>query len=251
MIYENDKNFQVIPTFGAIPWFGAKLPFNNHEILPDYNLLKLLHGEIYLEIRKYPIPTSGKLITHPRLLHVLDKNKAAVVTTAYTTRDAATGEDIFYNESSAYIRDAGNFGGPSEAPNSAPSASPPARRPDFEREERTTEEQAALYRLNGDINDLHIDPEVAHRTGFSRPILHGLCFFGISGKHIYQQYGPYKNIRVRFAGTVLPGQTLRTEAWKKSNENVVLFQTRVVETGKLCITGGRAELLQVTERSKL
>lgn len=219
--------------------------------MPDWNPLKLLHGEAYLEIRKYPVPTSGKLVTYPQLLHVLDKSKAAIVTTAYTTRDIHTGEDIFYNESSAYIRDAGNFGGPSEATTSAPAARPPSRRPDFEREEKTTEEQAALYRLNGDTNDLHIDPAVAHQTGFERPILHGLCFFGISGKHIYQKYGPYKSIRVRFAGTVMPGQTLRTEAWSCSDENTVLFQTRVLETGKLCITGGRVELLYLPGKSKL
>ncbi|KAK5054520.1 hypothetical protein LTR84_001411 [Exophiala bonariae] len=251
LIYENDKKFQVLPTFGAIPWFRTKLPFTYHELLPQWDPLKLLHGEIYLEIRKYPVPTRGKLVTYPKLLHVLDKSKAAVVTIAYTTRDISTGEDIFYNESSAYIRDAGNFGGPSEPTISEPPSRPPPREPDFMREEKTTEESAALYRLNGDTNDLHIDPEVARRTGFERPILHGLCFFGISGKHIYQQYGPYRNIRVRFAGTVVPGQTLRTEAWVFAEDNLVLFQTRVLETDKLCITGGRAELLELREQSKL
>ncbi|KEF61024.1 uncharacterized protein A1O9_02588 [Exophiala aquamarina CBS 119918] len=246
LVYERDKDFQVLPTFGTIPWFGAKLPFTFGGILPGWNPLKLLHGEIYLEIRKYPIPPECQLITYPRLLHVVDKKKAAIVTVSYTTRDRVTGEDIFYNESSSYIRDAGNFGGPSDAPRKGNSVAlsnlQPSGPADFEREETTTAEQAAFYRLNGDTNDLHIDPAVAHRSGFQRPILHGLCFFGISGKHIFQRYGPYKNIRARFAGTVEPGQTLRTEAWKAVKDNVVLFQTRVVETGKLCITGGQAEL---------
>lgn len=257
LVYERDKDFQVVPTFGTIPWFGAKLPFTFGEILPGWNPLKLLHGEIYLEIRKHPIPTQCQLITYPRLLHVLDKKKAAIVKIAYTTRDLLTGEDVFYNESSSYIRDAGNFGGPSNVPNEGNSdvlpVSQPSRAPDFEREEKTIEEQAAFYRLNGDTNDLHIDPAVARRTGFKRPILHGLCFFGISGKHIFQQYGHYKNIRARFAGTVEPGQTLRTEAWKDARNNIVFFQTRVLETGNLCISGGRAELQGVlsTEKSKL
>lgn len=77
--------------------------------------------------------------------------------------------------------------------------------------------------------------------------MHGLCFFGISGKHLVQAYGLFKNIKVRFAGTVVPGQTLRTEMWKEGNK--VIFQTTVVETGKLCIAGAGAEL--VGESSKL
>jgi multifunctional beta-oxidation protein len=257
LIYERNTDFHVLPTFGAIPWFRATLPYTHEEILPDWNPSKYLHGDMYLEIRKFPIPTTGKLVTYPRLLHVLDKKKAAVVTTAYTTKDEKTGEDIFYSESSLYIRDAGNFGGPSDVPAAMqpPSTTPPERKPDFERSEKTTDEQAALYRLNGDTNELHIDPDVAHKTGFSRPILHGLCFFGIAGKHIFQKFGPYRTIRVRFAGVVLPGQTLKTEAWKLAGEGVVLFQMRVVETGKVCISGGRAELLgaaaAAATRSKL
>ncbi len=255
LIYENDNSFQVLPTYGSIPWFRAALPFTYEEILPDWHASKFLHGEIYLEVCKYPIPTTASLITYPRLLHVLDKKKAAVVTTAYTTRDAQTGEVVFYNESSIYVRDAGGFGGSSEVPQAQriPQTSLPSRTPDFSLEEQTSNEQAALYRLNGDTNDLHIDPAVAKRTGFPRPILHGLAFFGIAGKHIYQQYGAYRNIRVRFVGTVLPGQTLRTEAWKSRDDDVVLFQMRVLETGKLCISGGRTEMLggRGWERSRL
>ena len=259
LIYEDDPNFQVLPTYGSIPWFRATLPYTYEEILPDWDATKFLHGEIYLELRKHPVPTSASLITHPRLLHVLDKKKAAVVTTSFTTRDAQTGEAVFYNESSIYVRDAGGFGGSPDIPQTAqqiipPTSSPPSTRPpDFVRDERTSDEQAALYRLNGDTNDLHIDPAVAQRTGFPRPILHGLAFFGIAGKHIYQHYGAYRNIRVRFVGTVLPGQTLRTEAWKSrdGDDDVVLFRMTVLETGKLCISGGRAEMLggRIGERS--
>lgn len=79
--------------------------------------------------------------------------------------------------------------------------------------------------------------------GFKTPILHGLCFFGFSGRHIIDKYGLFKNIKVRFAGTVLPGQTLRTEMWKVNGGRRVVFQTRVVETGKLCIANAVAELV--------
>src|SRR5271154_5942828 len=77
--------------------------------------------------------------------------------------------------------------------------------------------------------------------GFPVPILHGLCFFGISGKHIYQKYGAYKNIKVRFAGTVIPGETLVTEMWKEGNK--VIFQVKVKERNAIAITSAAAELL--------
>src|SRR5271169_127248 len=79
--------------------------------------------------------------------------------------------------------------------------------------------------------------------GFPTPILHGLCFFGISGKHIYQKYGPFKNIKVRFAGTVIPGETLVTEMWKEGDK--VIFQVKVKERNAIAITSAAAELLTV------
>lgn len=203
----------------------------------------LLHGEQYLEIRKWPIPTSGKLISHGRLVDVIDKGNAAIVVTGTTTKDATTGEDVFYNEFSVFIRGSGGFGGASSGTDrgaATASHKVPSRNPDAVVEEKTTEDQAALYRLNGDRNPLHIDPEFSKVGGFKLPILHGLCTFGISGKHLYLKFGPFKNIKVRFVGVVIPGQTLRTEMWKDGGR--VVFQTKVVETGKLCIAGSAAEL---------
>lgn len=78
--------------------------------------------------------------------------------------------------------------------------------------------------------------------GFKKPILHGLASFGIAAKAIYEAFGPYKNIKVRFAGTVDPGQTLVTEMWRESKSRVV-FQTKIKETGKLAIGGAAVELL--------
>ena len=208
--------------------------------------MMLLHGEQYLEIRKFPIPTSGKLVSYPKLVQVIDKRNAAIVVIGTTTKDATTGEDVFYNESSVFIRGAGGFGGPTKVVDRGPATASykaPQRDPDATVEEKTSEEQAALYRLNGDRNPLHIDPEFSKVGGFKTPILHGLCFFGISGKHLFLKYGQFKNVKVRFAGTVLPGQTLRTEMWKEGNR--VIFQTVVVETGKLCIGGAAAELSRI------
>ncbi|MCJ1359307.1 MAG: bifunctional hydroxyacyl-CoA dehydrogenase/enoyl-CoA hydratase fox2 [Icmadophila ericetorum] len=245
LVYENNDNFQVLPTFGVIPPFGASLPFEISEIMPNFSPMMLLHGEQYLEIRKFPIPTSAKLVSHPKLIEVVDKGNAAVMVTGSITKDANTGEEIFYNEGTTFIRGSGGFGGPSKGGNRGASTAvhkPPQRQPDKVVEEKTSEDQAALYRLSGDRNPLHIDPEFSKVGGFKDPILHGLCFFGISGKHIYESFGAFKNIKVRFAGTVIPGQTLRTEMWKEGK--MIIFQTKVVETGKLCIAGAGAELVQ-------
>ena len=243
-VYENSDSFQALPTFGVVPYFGAEVTWRMSDILPNFSPMMLLHGEQYLEIRKFPIPISATLVSYPRLVEVLDKGKSAIMVTGTTTKDAATGDDVFYNESSAVIRGSGSFGGSSKGEDRGASTAvhqPPERQPDAVVEEATTEEQAALYRLNGDRNPLHIDPEFSKMGGFQIPILHGLCFFGISGKHVYQSYGPFKNIKVRFAGTVLPGQKLRTEMWRQGGK--VIFQTKVVETGKLCIAGAGAELM--------
>ncbi|EXJ58150.1 peroxisomal hydratase-dehydrogenase-epimerase [Cladophialophora yegresii CBS 114405] len=244
LVYENDDNFQVLPTFGVIPYFGAVAPFSMDEVLPNFSPMMLLHGEQYLEIRKYPIPTAAKLVSYPKLVEVVDKGKAGIVVTGTVTKDAKTGEDVFYNESTVFVRGSGGFGGPKNGTNRGNATAiyqPPKRSPDAVVEEKTSEDQAALYRLNGDRNPLHIDPEFSKVGGFKEPILHGLCFFGFSGKHIVETYGLFKNIKVRFAGTVIPGQTLVTEMWKEGNK--VIFQTKVKETGKLCIAGAGAELL--------
>ncbi|KAI9704753.1 MAG: bifunctional hydroxyacyl-CoA dehydrogenase/enoyl-CoA hydratase fox2 [Candelina mexicana] len=250
LVYEGDENFQVLPTFGVIPPFGADPPYSLSDVVPNFSPMMLLHGEQYLEIRKYPIPTSAKLVSYPKLNEVIDKGNAAIVMSGTTTKDASTGEDVFYNESAIFIRGSGGFGGASKGTDrgaATRSYKPPQRDPDAVTEEKTSDEQAALYRLNGDRNPLHIDPEFSKVGGFKTPILHGLCFFGISGKHVFQKYGAFKNIKVRFTGVVLPGQTLRTEMWKEGGK--VVFQTKVVETGKLCIAGAGAELMG--EKGKL
>ena len=244
LVYENDENFQVLPTFGVIPYFEAHLPFNMSDIIPNFSPMKLLHGEQYLEIRKFPIPTATKTVSYPHLVEVVDKGAAGIIVTGTVTKDANTGEDLFYNESTVFVRGAGNFGGAKKGGNRGAATTvhqPPKRAPDAVVEEKTTDDQAALYRLNGDRNPLHIDPEFSKLGGFETPILHGLCFFGFSGKHVLQKFGQFKNIKVRFAGTVLPGQTLVTEMWKEGNR--VVFQTMVKETGKLCIAGAGAELV--------
>lgn len=246
LVYENHENFQALPTFGVVPYFNTNVPWNFDDIVANFSPMMLLHGEQYLEIRKFPIPTEAKTLSYPKLIDVIDKGNAAIVVMGYTTKDVRTGEDLFYNETTVFIRGSGGFGGSPKpvTPRAKAATSPykaPSRPADAVVEEKTSEDQAALYRLNGDRNPLHIDPEFSKVGGFKTPILHGLCSLGVSGKHVFGKFGQFKNIKVRFAGVVIPGQTLKTEMWKEGK--TVIFQTTVVDTGKPAITGAGAELV--------
>ncbi|KAF8962770.1 multifunctional beta-oxidation protein [Flammula alnicola] len=248
--FEGDDEFSALPTFGVIPQFpcSAAIPL---DWLPNYNPAKLLHGEQYLNI-KGPIPTSGELVSEARLLEVLDKGKAAAVTTIIETRDKHTGNLIFENQSTVFIRGAGGFGG-KRAGNDRGAASaantPPKRSPDAVIEEKTSTSQAALYRLSGDYNPLHILPEFAAIGGFDQPILHGLCFMGIAGKHVLKAFGPYKDIKVRFAGVVYPGETVVTEMWKEGQK--VLFTAKVKERNSIALTAAAVTLEDSAAKAKL
>ncbi|OSD06328.1 multifunctional beta-oxidation protein [Trametes coccinea BRFM310] len=240
--YENHEDFAALPTFGVIPQFQAMagMPL---DWLPNFNPAKLLHGEQYLEI-KSPIPTSGDFVNEARLMEVLDKGKAAAVTIVVETKDKHSGKVVFENQSTVFIRGSGGFGGKRAGKDRGAATAenkPPQRKPDAVTEEKTLSIQAALYRLSGDTNPLHILPEFAAVGGFDKPILHGLCSMGISGKHVLKAFGEYKDIKVRFAGVVYPGETLVTEMWKEGDK--VIFTTKVKERGTVVLAAAAATLV--------
>ncbi|KAF9578306.1 hypothetical protein BGW38_005959, partial [Lunasporangiospora selenospora] len=246
LVYENNDTFGAVPTFGVIPSFTAmnSVPFG--DILPSFNPMMLLHGEQYLEIIK-PFPTSGTLTSTPYVVDILDKGKGCVATIGVKTVDES-GDEVCKNEFTMFIRGSGNFGGKKEGTDRGAATAVnnvPNRKPDHIVTEKTNEDQAALYRLSGDWNPLHIDPEMAAVGGFDVPILHGLCSFGIAGKHIFKTYcnndaASFKNIKVRFAKTVNPGETLETSMWREGNK--VIFQVRSVERNQIIISNAAVEL---------
>jgi multifunctional beta-oxidation protein len=160
LVFEGADNFEVLPTFGVVPTYFAEAPFSMSEMLPNFDKRMLLHGEQYLEIKQFPIPTSGILKSTTSLIEVVDKGNAAIVRRGNTTTDES-GKPVFYNESVAFIRNSGGFGGgrkPADRGAATASNDPPSRSPDKVVEETTSEDLAALYRLMGDYNPLHIDP---------------------------------------------------------------------------------------------
>ncbi|KAF8557437.1 hydroxysteroid dehydrogenase [Imleria badia] len=240
--YEGHDEFGALPTFGVIPQFGASSGVSL-DWLPNFNPAKLLHGEQYLSIKAL-IPTEANLVNETRLLEVLDKGKAASVTTLVQTKDKASGQLLFENQATVFIRNAGGFGGKRTGTDRGASTAAnvaPKREPDAVMEEKTSPTQAALYRLSGDYNPLHILPDFAKIGGFDKPILHGLCFMGIAGKHVLKAFGPFKDIKVRFAGVVYPGETLVTEMWKEGNK--VIFTMKTKGRGTTALTNAAVTLV--------
>ncbi|KAK5046035.1 hypothetical protein LTR84_008822 [Exophiala bonariae] len=250
LIYENLPAFQPVPVFGLIPAVDSDLIYNNQNLVPNFSDRRALHGEHYLEIVKHPIPSKGAWNTSVEVLDVIDKGNAAITITGLTTRDKVTNEMVYYNEVTFFLRESGGFGGPRTRQSlvrGPPLSTPPKRPADKSIEHQTSEEQAALYRLTGDRVSMHIDPSESSKAGFPNPILRGACFLGITGYYILRTYGRYRSIRNRFSGVVIPGQTLRVEMWReaaKDGADLVCFQTTVVETGKRCIEGGVAVLVE-------
>lgn len=164
--YERDPNFQVLPTFSVIPFMVSGNSIKLETLVDDFNYAFLLHGEQYFKVKKFPLPTKATLKTTAKPLQVENKGgKAALVVGCYETVDAKTKEPLFYNEASFFIRGAHV---PKEkrlkearAKFAVQPFDAPDTNPDFVKDITTDSDQAALYRLSGDLNPLHIDPNVA------------------------------------------------------------------------------------------
>jgi acyl dehydratase len=234
-VYE--RSLKALPTFAVIPAFPAMMGLSaNVEI----NLVMVLHGEQGFRIHK-TIPTKGKLTTTGKVAGVYDKGKGALATVETETRDE-NGELIFTNTSGVFVRGAGGFGG-----ERGPEAGnvPPERAPDKTVEMETLPIQAMIYRLSGDRNPLHIDPDFAKMAGYDRPILHGLCTFGHVGRAVLREYcgndaSRLVGLSVRFSGVVYPGDTIVTEMWDEGSGKVVL-QAKTQE-GRVVISNAAAEV---------
>ncbi len=238
-IYE--KNLKVLPTFAVIPAFPVMAGVGKHV---DINPTMVLHGEQRIDLRA-PIPTKGKLTTGARISAVYDKGSGAVIVIDSETKDDS-GTLLFANMSSIFVRGAGGFGG-ERGPSASSKNIPPEKRPDHVVEYKTLQTQAAIYRLSGDRNPLHIDPDFAKLAGFDTPILHGLCTFGHVGRAILHACcggdpARFKSFEVRFSGVVYPGETIVTEIWRES-ANKLIVQAKAAERGEVVIANAAATVV--------
>lgn len=246
-VYElHGPGFVGLPTYGVVPAVNAVLTLAMEGTLAaglHFGLERILHGEQYLLLHR-PLPTQASLTHRVRVTDVFDKGKNAVVVVEIKTFEDATGAELVHNELSMVVRGAGGWGGERGPAASLP---PPERPPDAVVEERIPPGQALLYRLSGDWNPLHVDPEFARAFGFERPILHGLCTFGYVGRAALKAFAGndgrrFKSIRVRFAQSVYPGETLRTELWQEPGGRVLL-RALVKERSVVVIDNAAVELL--------
>ena len=214
LVYEKAAGgLTVCPTYAVVTLMEPLM-----KVLPQFNvpLRDVLHGEQTIHLTR-AIPPEGMFLTTAVVTAVYDKGKAAllILETASTDKN---GRPLFRTRVSIFCRGLGGFGG-DPGPKVEHRQVPAGRKPDFEISRQTGENQAALYRLSGDWNPLHIDPVAASFAGFPRPILHGLCTFGFAGRAVLQgacgnKVERFKEFGVRFSNTVFPGDTITTRGWR-------------------------------------
>lgn len=215
--YCYEPALKVLPSFGVIPAQAAMLGIlSGHVPGLSFNPMLLLHGEQEIEVLASPVPAAATVRSVGRVAAVYDKGKAALVVVEVETT-ATSGQPMFRNRFSLFLRGEGGFGGDPGPRGAEPAPEGP---PDLVMESPTLPQQALLYRLLGDKNPLHVDPAFAAAGGFERPILHGLCSYGISAKAVVDGMldGDTKAVagyRARFAGVVVPGDTIVTSMWRR------------------------------------
>lgn len=236
---------QVLPTFAVIacPAWGV-------EMVGSFDMTRLLHGSQRIRLHS-PLPPAGSLNVICEVADIQDKGegKNAVVVIKSTGVDPVTGDTVAESEMTAVIRGAGGFGG---TRGTSPNAStPPNRAPDYRITSTTSAEQALIYRLSGDRNPLHSDPEFAARAGFPRPILHGLCTFGVAGRALVEAVvagdaTKLTAVSARFTAPVLPGESLTTSVWSVSPESAVFVTEALSPSGYVrpVLEGGSAQWLR-------
>jgi acyl dehydratase len=245
-VYE--KTLKVVPTAATVLAASGRATRAEPELPPglrvsQINFLMVVHGEQKVELHK-PLTASGTFTTASRAIGAFDKGKdkgAVIINETVWTNEA--GEKVATLTGSTFARGDGGFGGPTEG---APEPHPtPTRPPDLSLDFATSPDQALLYRLNGDRNPLHADPEIAKMAGFDRPILHGLCTYGITCRAILAGITdfnpePIASHQARFSAPVFPGDLITVDLWRDGE--VVSFVARVKARNSTVIKNGKTVL---------
>lgn len=237
--YVYEEGLRALPTMAVVlgyPGFWLKDPKTG----VDWK--RLLHGEQGIVIHR-PLPPAGAVIGRTRVTEIVDKGagKGALLFSERDVLDKATGDLLCTLTSTTFLRGDGGFGGPS-----GPVPEPhrlPERAADLSVDLPTLPQAALIYRLSGDYNPLHADPAVAAAAGFPRPILHGLCTFGVAGRAILKACcgndpTKLKRLQVRFSAPVFPGEAIHTEIW--TDGATISFRARAIERDLVVLNNGFA-----------
>jgi acyl dehydratase len=240
LVYEQD--LRALPTMSAVIAYPG-LWITEPQFAANY--LKLLHGEQNLTISK-PLPATAEVIGDYRVEAVVDKgaDKGSLVYFAKEIRDAGTGELYCTASSTLFLRGDGGCGNYGTAP--APLPSEAAEGENFRDQYQTPANAALFYRLNGDMNPIHADPVAAGKAGFSRPILHGLCTYGVVGYLLTRSVCGHdpsriRSLGVRFSSPVYPGETIRIDGTRTAQG--AHFRAIAVERNQVVMTNGYARIV--------
>jgi acyl dehydratase len=232
---ENSEGVEqkALPTYGIVI---AQIP--PARSIGDFDRARLVLAEQYVELHR-PLPVCGTVLTSSTVTGMYDKGSGALVESESVAVDPATGQPVITTRSGMFIRGQGGFGG--DRGTSEP-WQPPRRDPDRTVVERTRPEQALLYRLSGDRNPLHADPRFAARGGYRRPILHGPCTFGVTGRVLLHELcdsdpARFESMSGRFTAPVIPGESLVVSVWRGTG-GTAWFQT-AKRDGTVVIDRGR------------
>ena len=226
---------KVLPTMGVVLGGGGNAAAG---AIGPFNPAMLVHGEQAIELAG-PIPVSGSVSSVGEVVGIYDKGKGAVVVLESTSTDTSTGATLFTTRSSMFIRGEGGWGG--DRGPSGPQNVAPDREPDHSVSYPTRTDQALIYRLSGDRNPLHSDPKFAALGGFDRPILHGLCTYGFTGRALLHSLcdgdpARFHSMEGRFSSPVMPGESLTVNIWVDGDSAV--FRT-TGDDGRTVLDGGR------------
>ncbi|MFD4757797.1 MaoC/PaaZ C-terminal domain-containing protein [Streptomyces sp. NPDC058439] len=232
--YTLESRLQVLPSFATVAGAGMGVVGGLSSPGVDVDLANVLHGAQSVRVHR-PIPVKGSAVQTSKVAAVYDKGKAAVL--VLRTEAADDEGPLWTNDAQIFVRGEGGFGG-----ERGPSGRTvhPAIAPNHIVERPIRPDQALLYRLSGDWNPLHADPEFARLAGFDRPILHGLCTYGMTLKAVTDtvlggDVARIRSYRTRFVGVVFPGETLRIEMWTGGDE--VRVEVRAVERDNAMVLG--------------
>ena len=244
-VYE--KALKIVPTAVCVLSGGGPgdILFPNGAPVPaghrpsSFSYPDMLHGEEKIELH-HPLPTSGDFVAVDRVAAAYDKGKdKGALVVRKTQWHSAAGDHIATVTTSLFCRKEGGFGGPTEG---APKPHPtPARAPDLSIDFATRPDQALIYRLSGDLNPLHADPDWARESGFERPILHGLCTFGFACRAVLATMADNDPDRIlshqaRMSAPVYPGDVISFDLWRDGKD--IAFEAHVRARGVTVLRNG-------------
>ena len=235
-VYENSQS--------VLPSMATNFQYHSPLLLKtNINFIMVVHGEQRLSITN-ALPVSGDFIANAKVIGCYDKGPArgAIIEVETTVKNKKNNEEICKLVSTTFARGDGGFGGPD---------SPKKEifildgEPDYVSEVSTKPDQALIFRLSGDYNPLHSDPNFAKAAGFEKPILHGMCTYGIACRSLVNEIcendaSKLKRFDCRFSSPVYPGETIITEMWKK--DKMIYFNSKVKERDKLVLKNGVSEI---------